>query len=738
MRQCAAGFRGELHRQLHGQQAEQRGELDDRVEGHRRGVLEGIADRVADDRGVVQRRALLLQLDLDDLLGVVPSGAGVGHEDGLVKAEDGDGDEVADEEEGLDEGEGQGGEEHRDEDVQHALLRVLRADLHDLLAVRDRSPLHPFQPDVGLDELHGAVGAGGHRLGGSAGEPVDHGPAGDQAEDERGVEERELVHAGGEAVRQRHDDRKDHGGGPNDGGADEHRLGRGLEGVARAVVFFQQMLGALEVHVHVEVLLEFSLDSGNLLDQRKLVDGLRVVGHRAVGVHRDGHRAHAQEAEGHQAEGEDRRRDHQAPQSVQAHQIADGHQRNHGQPQVVGREVSGHEPREDAQRRSAFLRGTQHFPDVARIDGGEDLDELRNDRPGERAAGDDRRQLPPLRCVAAQARNDERRDDEGEHDGNAGGDPHQGSERRFEIHLVGVGVAGLGDEAVQEVGRGAGDEHDDAHHKDPHQELHLHRGALHAQQDEGDQGHAGDAVGLEAVGAGTHRIARVVARAVGDYAGVARVVFLDLEDDLHQVGADVRDLGEDAAGDAQRGRAQRFADGEADEARPGVVAGNEQKDEEHHQQLNADEHHADAHARFQRNVVDWVGLAAQAGEGRARVRESVYADAEPGHPEAARDADQAEEQNDAHANGLELQQHPKVQDDDHGDEALQQQQEFALRHQVGLAGFIDQFGDLPHGAVHRQVLQPRVDDQAEEQAEDAEGNAGGQQPVPVHAEELDL
>ncbi len=59
-----------------------------------------------------------------------------GHEDGLIEAEDGNRNQVADEEERLEEGKGQGGEEHRDEDVQHALLRVLRADVDDLLAVR--------------------------------------------------------------------------------------------------------------------------------------------------------------------------------------------------------------------------------------------------------------------------------------------------------------------------------------------------------------------------------------------------------------------------------------------------------------------------------------------------------------------------------------------------------------------------------------------------------------------------
>ena len=52
---------------------------------------------------------------------------------------------------------------------------------------------------------------------------------------------------------------------------------------------------------------------GMRLDERQLVDRLRVVGDRAVGVDGDRHRAHAEEAEGDQAEGEDRRaRDHHA------------------------------------------------------------------------------------------------------------------------------------------------------------------------------------------------------------------------------------------------------------------------------------------------------------------------------------------------------------------------------------------------------------------------------------------
>src|SRR4029078_11053543 len=84
-----------------------------------------------------------------------------------------------------DEGEGEGREEDHEEDVQHAFLGVLRADRDDLLRVLDRRLLAAVKLDVGLDELDRAVGAGGDRLSGGAGEPVDHRAADDQAEKER-------------------------------------------------------------------------------------------------------------------------------------------------------------------------------------------------------------------------------------------------------------------------------------------------------------------------------------------------------------------------------------------------------------------------------------------------------------------------------------------------------------------------------------------------------------------------
>ena len=138
---------------------------------------------------------------------------------------------------------------------------------------------------------------------------------------------------------------------------------------------------------------------------------------------------------------------------------------------------------------------------------------------------------------------------------------------------------------------------------------------------------------------------------------------------------------------------------------------------QHHHQLDADEQHADAHARLERDGVDRVGLAPQAGEGGARVGEGVDPDAEPGHAVAAGDADQREQQDHrAPFAGSKCRQDAEVDDDDGADEHLEQQDELALGDEVGLAGLVDQLGDLLHRLVHGQVLELLVDDQAEGQA----------------------
>ena len=189
-----------------------------------------------------------------------------------------------------------------------------------LSSVGDRRLGHGIvEPDIALDELDGAIGAGRNGLRGRAREPVDHRATGDEAEQERWMEHGRNSHAlADQAVGQCHDDREDHRGGADHRGSDQHRLRGRLEGVARAVVLFEVVLGAFELRIEAEVASNFLPDVRQGFDHRQFEDRLRVVGHRSVGVDRDRHRAHAEEAEGHQAEGEHRRGDHQAAETVGA------------------------------------------------------------------------------------------------------------------------------------------------------------------------------------------------------------------------------------------------------------------------------------------------------------------------------------------------------------------------------------------------------------------------------------
>ena len=78
-------------------------------------------------------------------------------------------------------------------------------------------------------------------------------------------------------------------------------------------------------------------------------------------------------------------------------------------------------------------------------------------------------------------------------------------------------------------------------------------------------------------------------------------------------------------------------------------------------------------------------------------------------------------------------QHAEIKHDDRADEKFQDQQEFALREQIGLAGFVDQLGDFEHRLVHRQIAQVRVHRQAEDQAEHGYAQADHQESRAAHA-----
>ena len=73
----------------------------------------------------------------------------------------------------------------------------------------------------------------------------------------------------------------------------------------------------------------------------------------------------------------------------------------------------------------------------------------------------------------------------------------------------------------------------------------------------------------------------------------------------------------------------------------------------------------------------------------------------------------------------------EVEQNDDGDERPEQKDEFALGDEIRLAGFVDEFGDFAHGAMHGQVLEAHVDDHAETEPEEAEQNADHEQVVAV-------
>src|SRR4029077_17966154 len=158
----------------------------------------------------------------------------------------------------------------------------------------------------------------------------------------------------------------------------------------------------------------------------------------------------------------------------------------------------------------------------------------------------------------------------------------------------------------------------------------------------------------------------------------------------------------------------------------------------HQDQLDADQHHADAHASFERDFVNRIGLAAQAGKCSARVGKRVHANAEPGHAVAAGDADHAEEQDDEDAHGLIFQEQAKIEHDDDCDESLEQEDEFSLSNQVRLARLVNQLGDFVHRSMHGKIFQALINGSAKGQAENAEEDAEEEQFVAVHAEKIHL
>ncbi len=310
---------------------------------------------------------------------------------------------------------------------------------------------------------------------------------------------------------------------------------------------------------------------------------------------------------------------------------------------------------------------------------------------------------------------------EGYADGHDRGDPNQVGQGVLEIELLLAAEQGLAEDVVHEVGNQGREDHEDTHGEDPDDQLAAHDGVVgQGQGQEGDERDARDAVGLEAVRRGADRVTRIVAGAVRDDAGIFGIVFRKVEDDLHEVGTDVGDLGEDTPADSQRAGAEGLADGEADEAGTGQFHGEVGQNEDHKEELDADQQQSHAHAGAEADVDDIQGLAAQGREGGAGIGDRVDPDAEPGHAVGAEDShDRAEKDHQDGADRVALQA-DEVIDDADGDQDPEAGEELPLLEQIGLAGLPDRVGDVQHGPVGGQVFRLGVLHPAESHSDQAD------------------
>ncbi len=187
--------------------------------------------------------------------------------------------------------------------------------------------------------------------------------------------------------------------------------------------------------------------------------------------------------------------------------------------------------------------------------------------------------------------------DEGDDDGNNRGDPDQIGQGMFKVEILLAVKRRFADNIIDKIRSERGQDHEDSHGKNPDDQFAAHFGISgQSQGQEGDQGDAGYAVSFKTVRRGANAVASIVTGTVGNNTGVFGIVFRKMEDDLHQVGADIGDLGEDTAADTQSASAQRFTDGKTDKAGTGQFLGNVSKNEDHEEKFDADQQKPNAHA----------------------------------------------------------------------------------------------------------------------------------------------
>jgi len=166
-------------------------------------------------------------------------------------------------------------------------------------------------------------------------------------------------------------------------------------------------LAISKIRREAEGLLNVLGDVGKRFDGGKLVDGLRVVGDRTVAIDGDGDRSHAQEAKGHAGRRRILRGQHQGHQEHGAHEVADAHEGEIAKPNQRRWKLPATKPERMLSERTAFPRAGDDFANVVRIGWEVEGTFTTRDRPRrQRAATDDRGELPPHGVVAAEAGGD--------------------------------------------------------------------------------------------------------------------------------------------------------------------------------------------------------------------------------------------------------------------------------------------------------------------------------------------
>ncbi len=194
----------------------------------------------------------------------------------------------------------------------------------------------------------------------------------------------------GEAPGKHHDDGEDQGRGADHRSPDQDWFGRGFERVSRPIVLLQQQLGTREIHIDAKFVFELSLNAWNLFDEAELINALRIVGDRSVGIDGDGDGPHAEKSEGHEAEGKYSNGDlgagieegGDAGGSAEiGKRIGRSHEAaNDDSAHPVGGEISGGEPAENIKGCTALATGGDDLADMAALDAGKDLREFRDQR----------------------------------------------------------------------------------------------------------------------------------------------------------------------------------------------------------------------------------------------------------------------------------------------------------------------------------------------------------------------